>query len=221
MVCTIKEWHPTTRWVDSEETEARRFQKLESDLFKPYKCDVSAPQKETMSRNYAASPLFRLPPKIRVRIYGLVLDGMQLWIAHSESKVELEKPEKNSQPQGPQSAQYGHYRHRCGRSYQSTADSFPRTKPSINVLHLGLSRVCGQVYTETALLPFTLNTFTFSDDLVRREFEQTARPGEKRVQKNAVGKYEIGAKENPAVVPFQSTHELQNNEIMNMVVLSG
>lgn len=145
-----------------------------------------------MSCNYAASPLFRLPPEIRVRIYGLVLGGKQLWIAHSDSKVELEKPEKNLQPQGPRSAQYGHYRHRCGRSYHFTADSFAWTMPSITVLHLGLLRVCRQVYTETALLPSTPNTFTFSDDLVRREFEQSARPGKKRVQKKTVGKYEIG-----------------------------
>lgn len=74
----------------------------------------------------------------------------------------------------------------------STADSFPRTKPSITDYHLGLLRVCRQVYPETALLPFTPNTFTFSDDLVRREFEQSARPGKKRVQKKTVGKYEIG-----------------------------
>lgn len=50
--------------------------------------------------------------------------------------------------------------------------------PSINFLHLGLLRIYRQVYTETTLLPFTLNTFIFSDYLVRRELEQSAGAGE-------------------------------------------
>ncbi len=44
---------------------------------------------------------------------------------------------------------------------------------------------------ESALLPYALNTFVFQNDEVRRAFEKAVRPGKKRVQKKAVGKYEV------------------------------
>ncbi len=44
---------------------------------------------------------------------------------------------------------------------------------------------------ESALLPYALNTFVFQNDGVRRVFEEVVRPGKKRVQKKAVGKYEV------------------------------
>lgn len=60
-LCTIKKWHPTKECEHSEEEEAQRFRTLSSDL--------------SMIRNYSTSPFFRLPPELRIRIYGFVLGG--------------------------------------------------------------------------------------------------------------------------------------------------
>ncbi|KAL9132686.1 MAG: hypothetical protein Q9175_006140 [Cornicularia normoerica] len=56
---------------------------------------------------------------------------------------------------------------------------------------LRLIRTCRQIYTETALLPYSLNRFIFQDDAVRKRFEKSARVGKKRAQKRAVGEYEF------------------------------
>lgn len=207
--CDIKEWHPTTECEHSAEEEVRRLRKLKSNLFSPREHDVPAPQKDmsalipvrlsresllthsSMIRNYSTSPFLRLPPEVRVRIYGLVLGGKQLWIGHNGSYLELVASEKTIPGQDAQLEQFTQWLHRCGNLYHSSAD--PSISPLTigNVIHLGLLRVCRQIYTETALMPYTLNTFTFSDDSTRKSFEQSARPGKKRVQKKAVGKYKI------------------------------
>ena len=44
---------------------------------------------------------------------------------------------------------------------------------------------------ESALLPYAFNAFVFQNDEVRRAFEKMVRPGKKRVQKKAVGTYEV------------------------------
>ena len=56
---------------------------------------------------------------------------------------------------------------------------------------ISILRLCRQVFTETALLPFALNKFAFQDDIVRRAFERSARPGKKRAQKKAIGEFKI------------------------------
>ncbi len=56
---------------------------------------------------------------------------------------------------------------------------------------LRLLRVCRQIYTETALLPYSLNTFIFQYQAVRKRFEKSTRAGRKRAQKRAVGTYEL------------------------------
>lgn len=145
-----------------------------------------------MKRNHSMSPFFRLPPELRVRIFGLVLGGQQVWISHSKSRVEWRKTEKGVWVMGPHTGHSGQYYHRWGNLHHAIADSSHSTNPFNNTLHLGLLRVSRQIYSETALLPYALNTFTFQDDSVRRLFEQSARQGKKRVQKKAIGKYEIG-----------------------------
>ena len=58
-------------------------------------------------------------------------------------------------------------------------------------LHLGLLRLCRQVCTETALIPYSHTKFIFESDAVRKAFEKSARPGKKRMQKQAVEKCEV------------------------------
>ena len=140
-----------------------------------------------MTLNHSTSPFLRLPAEIRVRIYSLVLGGQQLWISHTSSKLRCGEPGKTSL--GPSSQ----YFHRWGKFGHYTAEPLSSANPFSSTLHLGLLRVCRQMYTETALLPYALNTFTFKDDSVRKLFEQSVRPGKKRVQKKAVGEYEIGS----------------------------
>lgn len=212
--CTIRDWHPTTGCENSEEKENRRLRTLNSDLFRPRECDVPTSQKETsvvlsislfdilswqtlltsssMEHNRSTSAFLRLPPEIRVRIYKFVLGGQRLWISHTGSKVELRKTGK-THLLDPQLGPSSQYFHRGGSFGHSTADPLSSVDLFRNALHLGLLRVCRQIYAETALLPYALNKFTFRDDLVRRMFEQSARPGKKRVQKKAVGAYEIGS----------------------------
>lgn len=46
---------------------------------------------------------------------------------------------------------------------------------------------------ESALSPYSLNTFMFKDHGARKVFEDSARRGNKAAQKKAVGKFEIGS----------------------------
>ena len=190
--CTIRALHPTEECEHSEEVEARRLQKLKSDLFARRIQKIPATQEEmfinplhlshesslissSMNRNYSASSFLRLPPEIRAQIYRLVLGGRQLWIDHTGSKVEIHKAS-------------GQWYHRWGKFYHDTDRGINHSMK----LEVHLLRVCRHIYTETALLPYALNNFTFKDESVRKLFEQSARPGKKRAQKKAVGKYEIG-----------------------------
>ena len=47
-------------------------------------------------------------------------------------------------------------------------------------LHLGLLRVCRQVYGEAALLPYAMNVFTFENEWVMRKCLKRLRPTQKR-----------------------------------------
>ena len=148
-----------------------------------------------MNRNYLASPFLRLPPELRLRIYKLVLGRQEVWIAQSDSKVEWKTPEQQERLRGIQGGQSGQYFHQSGRFYHCTLEPYYTTYPYKNVLSLSLLRVCRHVYTETALLPYAFNTFTFNDDRTRWMFEKSTRPGKKRVQKKAIGRYKIGRRE--------------------------
>ena len=65
------------------------------------------------------------------------------------------------------------------------------TKDSGRELDFRLLRVCRQIFTEAALLPYALNEFTFQSQLVRRQFEKSMRPGKKQIVKKAIGAYSI------------------------------
>lgn len=124
-----------------------------------------------MERNYSASPFLRIPPEIRLQIYGLVLGGQKIWIGHRRSEVD----DTRGWP--------GQYFHKGGYFYHHTASPFDKANPLDNLLNIPLLRVCRHVYTETALLPYKLNTFTFDNDSTRKLFEQSTR--------KAIGEYDI------------------------------
>ena len=124
-----------------------------------------------MERNYSASPFLRIPTEIRLQIYGLVLGGQKIWIGHRRSQVD----DTRGWP--------GQHFHRAGYFYYRTASPFDKANPLDNLLNIPLLCVCRHVYTETALLPYKLNTFTFDDDSTRRLFEQSTR--------KAIGEYDI------------------------------
>lgn len=203
MRCKKRGWHPKSECEEDTDTLVmRRFNKLKSDLFKRNGCIPDA-QKEIMNRNGSVSGFLRLPPEIRLRIYKLVLGSQRLWIGHNPAQTSI---------------QYGSLQHgkwqpsyptHCGEEFYhlSTIDRSGRgldlellrvyrqalstVDRSGRGLDLRLLRVCRQVFSETALLPYALNKFTFERDDVRRAFERTTRPGKKLMQKKAIGEYEI------------------------------
>lgn len=126
-----------------------------------------------MNRNACVSQFLRLPPEIRLRIYKLVLGGQHIWIGYHTSTFGI--PESLVSPQ-----------HWGGGFYhRNSVDGSGRG------LDLRLLRVCRHVFTETALLPYALNKFSFQSEDVRKAFERVTRPGKKLAQKKAIGKYEI------------------------------
>ena len=193
MVCRKRKWH------SPEIVEAREYKKLKSDLFRP-SGSVPAAQNEIMIRNASVSPILRLPPEIRLRIYGFVLGGQQLWIDCTPSrmsvvthdthvrKVFIEKRRDRSSLQPSRFDAYDQEpAHSAGHFYHVNVDGSGESQG----FDLRLLLACRQIFTETALIPFALNKFCFSTDEVRRAFEKTARPGKKLVQKKAIGGYEI------------------------------
>lgn len=183
MTCRKQGWHRRSECENTEVEEASRFRKLKSDLFNKRGVDVPAAQKKIMNHN-SASNFFRIPAELRVRIYRLVLGDQQLWIGLRRDLNEWVWRSSGGQSERVHDRESLHFR---GTFYHVKGIS--RSDPT---LHLGLLRVCRQIFTETALLPYTFNNFTFESDEVRKAFERMARPGKKRVQKKAVGSYEIG-----------------------------
>ena len=154
----------------------RQFNKLKSDLFKRNGF-IPDGQSEIMNRNGSVSGFLRLPPEIRLRIYKLVLGSQRLWIRYERGEYSKQYT------LGDWSAEPIH----CGEKFvHSTFDD-----PMGRGLDLRLLRVSRHIFSETALLPYALNKFTFDGDDVRRKFERLTRPGKKLVQKRAIGKYEI------------------------------
>ena len=137
----------------------------------------------SMHLNASTSPLLSLPPELRLRIYDFAIGGRHIWIGKIPSKSIPPYLPTDREHNDPEEAEAQHFGERL--FHVSMSD-----RPT-GGLHLGLLRLCRQVYTETALLPYSLNKFFFDDNAVRKAFEQSARPGKKRAQKRAVGEYEI------------------------------
>lgn len=133
-----------------------------------------------MQQNASTSRLLRLPPEIRLRIYGFVFGGYQVWIG---DKLDTTGGVRTMQT----------YRKRIGdgQHYGKKFHHYTGGSRWDRGLDLRVLRVCRQVFTEAALLPYALNTFTFEKGNVRDLFEETAREGKKVVQRKATGEYEI------------------------------
>ena len=172
--CRRQSWHPREGCEDSDQVQVLRLKRLKSDLF-TIRGVMASPQQEIMTRNANVSPFLRLPPEIRLRIYNFVFGGQDIRIGYRPSAIRIpDKSEPLVTAQHWGSGFHHHTVHGSGRG-----------------LDLRLLRVCRHVYTETALLPYALNKFSFPSEDVRKEFQRTARPGKKLVQTKAIGKYEI------------------------------
>ena len=138
----------------------------------------------------ALLPFFTtLPPEVRLRIYAHILGAQTLWIGHTPEDHRWNYVGKTfARPYFSTEKEKFH----CGEAFDyvlknnGAGSSDPPAKADLRVL-----RICRQIYTEAALLPYRLTRFVFQDDSVRRLFEKSARAGKKRAQKQAVGKYDI------------------------------
>ena len=136
----------------------------------------------------STSPFLRLPPEIRLRIYAHALGTHALWIGHP-----FDQHKWNWLPPSPRhetSTEFSNIKerfHKAGR-FQIVKGGHGHID---NALDFRLLLTCRSVYTETALLPYRLNSFTFQDDAVRQRFERSPRKGKKLAQKKAVGVYEV------------------------------
>ena len=166
--CRKPYWHPKADCEDSNAVATLQLRKMNSDLFQKHGV-VPAAQKKIMNRNASTSLLLRLPPEIRLRIYKYVFGGQRLWMDFH----------------GPQYKDCDEM-HLGGRFYH-----FDMTKGLDRKLDFRLLRVCRQIFTEAALLPYALNEFAFESQLARREFEKSVRPGKKQVVKKAIRAYSI------------------------------
>lgn len=140
---------------------------MESDLFKK-NGRAPAAQNEIMNRNASVSPFLRLPPEIRIRIYRLVLGGQQIFIGLYPNAFDHNN------------------RSHCGERFYH----FNTVNGRGRGLDIRLLRVCRQVFTETALLPYAHNHFSFETISVRQHFEALVRTGKKQAQKKAIGAYD-------------------------------
>ena len=174
-ICKKSYWHTTDECVDSDAVLAYQLRKMNSDLFQKHGV-IPAAQNEIMNRNASTSPLLRLPPEIRLRIYKHVVGGQQLW-------MDFDDPLHNQFSLKHMGRALHHYKKIIDLDRKSD---------------IRLLRVCRQIFTEAALLPYTQNEFVFESQLTWREFVKSMRPGKKLVVKKAIGPY----KDLPLSTPY-------------------
>ena len=112
----------------------------------------------SLDRNQQLSPLLRLPPELRNRIYELVLDVGQINVCFKkwEHKARMRNGQRYYE------TIVGGFWCRILPKDQNPWGSGPKVTgpPPRRGLKL-LSPVCRQLYHETALLPFRLNAWSF------------------------------------------------------------
>ena len=128
-----------------------------------------------MNRNSTVSPFLRLPAETRNKIYGLVISDHHLRVGYTphQSKIEQKDHRRYRVHVGG-----GLYHYIKGRRRIDYRHQKPLT------LHLGLLRVCRQIYSEAALIPYATNSFTFENQWVMRRCFKTLRPTQKRAMAN-------------------------------------
>ncbi|KAM0803685.1 hypothetical protein BDR22DRAFT_839596 [Usnea florida] len=156
--------------------ERNGYKRLRSGLLNTRERDAPVAQRAIMKRNSTTSRLLSLPPEIQNRIYNLVLGGERLAISYEPHQRKYKQID------------YCRYRVHVGGGLYHHLSLNGYRRGARRTLHLGLVRVCRQIYGETALLPYALNEFAFENGWVRRKFWKEIKPAQQR----AVGKYKIG-----------------------------
>ncbi|CAK7268843.1 hypothetical protein SEPCBS119000_003266 [Sporothrix epigloea] len=134
---------------------------------------------EIWHRNVDKSPLLRLPPELRNRIYDLVLNVGQIHIRHRPWR--LRKAAQKSAPLSPVESSGV-----CGKFYavaldadkdawsKKTCRSFSKQSSKTPVplpdALTPLGAVCRQLYAETAALPFSLNAWSFENSGIMERY---------------------------------------------------
>ncbi|GAB7359509.1 hypothetical protein MBLNU230_g6154t1 [Neophaeotheca triangularis] len=161
---------------------------------------VSPALRKLYAENQENSPLLRLPPEIRNRIWGYVLGGHTIHIytlgptknarvlhclCLNEKSDAEEIDHLRSLPLSKRHT-YLNLHSLCvdgvGRPHKdttnagsglTTADVAESTVPSAGRLSLALLHACRQIHQEAALLPFVDNTFSFPTDISVKAFSMT------------------------------------------------
>lgn len=136
------------------------------------------PASSRWQRNAETSPLLRLPPEIRNRIYGLALTVGQIHIRYRPWRHR--KAVSNA---SGASSPGGCGRHSCGEFYGIILDvdqdpwmacrakaSRARAPTALPDAFTPLTAVCRQLYRETASLPFALNAWSFESARIMERY---------------------------------------------------
>ncbi|CAK7200468.1 hypothetical protein SEUCBS139899_003163 [Sporothrix eucalyptigena] len=149
----------------------------------PFDPTPDTPECELWHRNADESPLLRLPPELRNRIYGLVLTVGQVHVRyrpwrHRKLTKGGSTPNKSSPTDSSTDAP-----ETSGEFYAVALDvdqdawskkackSFSKNKvTSLPDALTPLAGVCRQLYRETAALPFALNAWSFESARVMERY---------------------------------------------------
>jgi hypothetical protein len=145
-------------------------------------------------RNACESPLLRLPPEIRNRIWSYILSIRQITLKECPDDWRDDLDVDDYECEEEYEVAYYELKEICWASA-----AYP---PGLETL-----LICRQTYAEASLLPFTLNTISFSKvdyDMGYAWFEDRLCPG----QKDAVRKVELNCTENCTDL-FNATPGLQ------------
>ena len=126
------------------------------------------------NENATESPLLRLPAEIRNRVYGYVLGGKTLHIIKyhkSPSKVVFRYntcrlPEADShqadcvRENGSENTSFDYIKYHEAQGCRFAG----RDRFNTGRLDIQLLRVCRQIHREAALIPYTMNTFSFNEE---------------------------------------------------------
>ncbi|ORY05074.1 hypothetical protein BCR34DRAFT_572310 [Clohesyomyces aquaticus] len=110
-------------------------------------------------RNAVESPLLRIPPEVRSKIYEYVLGGLDVHV-ETTWRRKIDRHGSGSRSRFDADLYFS------DPSYRTTSSGFPATR-SQDIAHPGLPwsrlsdvpRICRQIYAETATLVYSLSTF--------------------------------------------------------------
>jgi len=110
-------------------------------------------------------------------VYGLVFEQLHIHIQYKPWEQRWRQKDKVRTKEATRGGLF-YTGYRNGRSPYSESSSEPKKQKRARISTL--SRVCRKIYGETALYPFTVHTFFFSNAWVAREWLATLKPVQKR-----------------------------------------